>query len=186
MKPLILFDCFGVIYDEIAPIVLKRYYGEEIKDAIRRDLFPLLDEGKMSLEEGFAKMVERYGGKVEDLIALWKEGTRLRPEMAEFIRKHHDEFRYVLISNAPKGVVEKEFATNSIGQYFEGVYSSSAIHLMKPNPEFFRLVLSAHAKEGDAVYFIDDTKANFSLISSLPIRCIWFRGMESLEELFRR
>lgn len=183
MKPLLLFDCFGVIYDEIAPIVLKDYYGEEIKNRIRKEIFPSMDNGDISFVEGLTKIVERFGGSVLELQERWKKGTVLRLFMVSRIRELRKNYRLVLISNAPSGIVENLFASNGLAPYFEGIYSSSALHMKKPDPKFFEYVYSRHNKEGERTYFIDDTEANFAGIQNLPIEGILFRGIESLDVL---
>ena len=53
MKSLLVFDCFGVLFDEIAPVVLRRYFGDSLGESIKNEYFPRIDRGELDQEEAF-------------------------------------------------------------------------------------------------------------------------------------
>ena len=66
--------------------------------------------------------------------------------------------------------------------YFDQTYSSCAMGVSKPDPQFWKLILSAEETEPEASVFIDDRKENCEAASSLGIKAIQFTTAEELAE----
>lgn len=154
-------DCFGVLYDEVAPFALKEAYGEANMKKIRRDLFPRIDLGEITLEEGFGEMVASYGGAMEDLRERWASHTHLKEGIPALLSRLAKSYRLVLVSNAPLGTVESLFAENGLRGLFAGLFVSSAMRLAKPSPRYFDAVETLLGISSPReIAFFDDTEAN--------------------------
>lgn len=160
-RQFIFLDNFGVIYEEIAPFVLRDVYGEELGAKIKNTYFPGLDLGERTLEEGLKEIVETYGGSFEDLQMRWKKQTKIRKGFAQFLANVPSSIHLVLVSNAPIGVIESMYEENGLASKFDGIFSSSVFHLGKPSKEFFDLVEErlGITKE-DQILFADDNPKN--------------------------
>lgn len=52
---------------------------------------------------------------------------------------------------------------------FEAFYLSHEIHLRKPEPEIFKMILESHALKAEETLFIDDTKEHIEAAKNLGI-----------------
>ena len=111
---LVIFDCFGVIFDEIAPVFFRRHFDEETAKTLKDKYFIPADLGEITREELFDRMSAELGMKKEDILSEWNELIRLRPYMVKEIEKIREKADVALLSNAPLGFVEKIFAENGI------------------------------------------------------------------------
>ena len=48
---LVIFDCFGVIFGEVAPLFLRKYLSDEEADAIKDKIFVPADLGQITYDE---------------------------------------------------------------------------------------------------------------------------------------
>ena len=111
---LVIFDCFGVIFDEIAPPFFRRHFDEETAKVLKDKYFIPADLGEITREELFDRMSKELGMKKEDILREWDELIRLRPYMVEEIEKIAEKADVALLSNAPLGFVEKLFEENNL------------------------------------------------------------------------
>ena len=111
---LVIFDCFGVIFDEIAPVFFRRHFDEETAGTLKDKYFIPADLGEITRDELFDRMSAELGMKKEDILSEWNEHIRLRPYMVKEIEKIREKADVALLSNAPLGFVEKIFAENGI------------------------------------------------------------------------
>ena len=162
-------------------------------------------------EEDYLRFCGRGGRKEEDLLLLagdglldakgfWKEFSRrsgidvrtdwmhwlFHPVVDEGVRSIIDELR-----NRGSRVV---CGTNTIdshyqnhiehGDYalFDQTYASCLMGVSKPDPDFWRIILTAEGvAAGDAV-FVDDRQENVAAAAGLGIRAILFRSAQDLRK----
>lgn len=151
-------DCFGGLYEEIAPRVLRELYGADIANAIRKSIFPRIDLGTLTLEEGWAEIVRRYGGSQSALKRGWANGVSLREGAKKALEELKASHELYLVSNTPLGLVEFLFAQSGLDECFDGLFLSNQLHLAKPDPRFFEEVEKRIPEEqrGDICYFDDN------------------------------
>jgi hypothetical protein len=65
---LVIFDCFGVIFDEIAPVFFRRHFDEETAKVLKDKYFIPADMGEITPIRGFvyAPKVNGEGGVIVD------------------------------------------------------------------------------------------------------------------------
>lgn len=98
-------------------------------------------------------------------------------EMLDFVRELKNDFKTVLLTNSYDdllAVLKKDYG---IEKYFNDIFSSSQLHLKKPNRKIYEYV----AKEleiapGEAV-FIDDKAKNINGAKTVGFETILYRGL---------
>ena len=69
----------------------------------------------------------------------------------------------------------------AIREHFDALYASHLMHISKPVPAFWRIIMEVEGVKADDSFFIDDRLDNIEAAESLGIRC--FRYQRNDEEL---
>ena len=69
----------------------------------------------------------------------------------------------------------------AIREHFDALYASHLMHISKPVPAFWRIIMEAEGVNADDSFFIDDRLDNIEAAERLGIRC--FRYQRNDEEL---
>ena len=182
MKSLLVFDCFGVLYDEIAPIVLRRYFGNELGESIKNEYMPRIDRGELSQEEAFEEWERRFGAPACEFKRAWAEQTHPRLANLERVKELSKTHDICLLSNAPTGMVERLFRLQGMEGYFQKIYSSSSLRMAKPEKEIYEYV-EKDMGPNYSYTMIDDNPANLLVPQQLGWDTILFRSILDLEHL---
>lgn len=94
MNTLIIFDCFGVIFDEIAPVFFSRYLPDEQAAKVKDKIFIPADLGELEYEQIFEKISQEMHMDKEDIKKEWEDLIRLREEMIPVIEGLREKSRY--------------------------------------------------------------------------------------------
>ena len=180
---LVIFDCFGVIFDEIAPPFFRRHFDEETARVLKDKYFIPADLGEITREELFDRMSKELGMKKEDILREWDELTRFRPYMVPVIEKLRETADLALLSNAPLGFVEKLFEENGITHLFDKMFISCNLKMAKPDPKIYLHCVSSFGKIYEEIYMIDDSLANVEKLGELGIIGVHFKDTESLRQI---
>ncbi len=177
---LIIFDCFGVIFDEIAPVFFRNHFEDETAARLKDKFFVPADRGEITREELFDLMSAELGMKKEDILSEWETLIRLRPYMVPVIEKLGESADIALLSNAPTGFVEKLFAENNLNRLFDKVFVSSALKMAKPDAEIYLHCVSSFGKDYDEIFMIDDSLKNLEKLPEIGITPVLFTDVDSM------
>ena len=177
---LIIFDCFGVIFDEIAPPFFRRHFDGETAARLKDKYFIPADLGEITREELFDRMSLELGMKKEDILKEWDELTNLRPYMVPIIEKLGEDADIALLSNAPTGFVERLFEENNLTRLFDKMFVSSALKMAKPDAEIYLHCVNSFGKKYDEIFMIDDSAKNLENLHEIGITPILFTDAEGL------
>ena len=180
---LVIFDCFGVIFDEIAPVFFRRHFDEETAKVLKDKYFIPADLGEITREELFDRMSEELGMKKEDILSEWNGLIHLRPYMVEEIVKIRERADVALLSNAPLGFVEKLFDEKGITHLFDKMFVSSSLKMAKPDPRIYLHCVSSFGKIYDEIYMVDDSLPNVEKLGELGIIGVHFKNAESHRQI---
>ena len=184
-KDLLVFDCFGVCYNEIAPLVIGKYFDSVKAKEILSEYFPRIDRGFMSLEEAFEEWQSKYGLPLDEIRKSWSSGVIAKPETLQAIKRLNKTYDIVLLSNAPKGMVEKMFKDACMLPYFKKLYVSSALGLAKPDKAIYEYVIKDTNNAYETYTMIDDNESNLVEPRNLGWKTIRFKSIEDLAPLFK-
>lgn len=180
---LIIFDCFGVIFDEIAPVFFERYLPSDKAADVKEKIFVPADLGQIEYDEIFNLISKELDMKKEDIIAEWDSLIRLREETVEVIKKAGRIADVALLSNAPLGFVEKIFAENNLEPLFDKMFISCNLRMAKPDKAIYLHCVSAFGKDYDEIYMIDDNIKNLEHLPEIGITPIHFTDISCLDKL---
>ena len=177
---LIIFDCFGVIFEEIAPPFFRNHFEEETAAILKEKYFVPADLGEITRDELFDRMSAELGMKKEDILREWDELTRFRPYMAPVIERLGEKYDIALLSNAPLGFVEEIFEKNNLTRLFDKMFVSANLKMAKPDPAFYMYCVNSFGKRYDKIYMIDDSPKNLEKLHEIGITPVLFTDVDSM------
>jgi len=180
---LIIFDCFGVIFDEVAPVFIKKYISGKEADSLKEKLFVPADLGEVTYEELLTNMAEALNLDKEEMTKEWESLFRPKKETVAFIEKLQGKADIALLSNAPLGVIETQFEKHSLSPLFQKIFVSCNLKMTKPDPKIYLHVVSSFNKVYEEIYMIDDSIANLRYLPEIGITPVHFKEVTDLEFL---
>lgn len=180
---LIIFDCFGVIFGEVAPVFLRKHLPFEDVSEIKEKLFHPADLGEVTYEQLLSNMAKELSLSMEELLPEWNSIIKLNTDIIPIIKKLKKNADIALLSNAPLGLVERLFEQHSITELFDSITVSCNIGLAKPDERIYLHCIEKSGKKYDEIYMIDDSVANLEPLPSLGITPIHFKDISSLDVL---
>ncbi len=180
----IVFDLGGVIMTIDQNEALRRFKELGLADAERHldpytqtGIFGDVEEGKITAEQFRVELGKLIGRELtfDECKHAWlgyrKEVPQRNLDLLKKLRK--DGYRLILLSNTNPFMMDwglsNEFDGNglSLKDYFDSLYLSFKIGVMKPNPAFFKHVLENEKINPAESIFVDDGKRNVEAASAL-------------------
>lgn len=183
MKSLLVFDCFGVLYEEVAPKLFAKYVSQEKVDEILSRDFPSLDMGDKDFGDFYPLWSKELNVSIEELKSKWQEMFILKEDTFKKIEGLLSHYDAVILSNAPNGVVERLFSANGKAHLFKRIFVSSALKLVKPNRDIYEYVEMEFQGQYASFTMIDDKEKNLVQPKSMGWNTIHFTGPEVLDNL---
>lgn len=180
---LVIFDCFGVIFEEIAPPFFRKHFDEETAAALKEKFFVPADLGEITRDELFDNMSRELNMDRDYILAQWDELIRLREYMIPEIEKIREKADVALLSNAPLGFVEDLFEKNNLTRLFDKMFISCNLKMAKPDKRIYLHCVNSFGKDYEEIYMIDDSFANVEGLSEIGIKGVHFKNVESLKEI---
>ena len=159
-QKLIVFDCFGVIVDEIAPPWIERYFAPEEAARVKKEVVGPADLGEITEQEMFTRLGALTGNTWRRAQAGWMELSVVRPGMPELLRSLRQKAKVVMLSDAPGTFLHRMLEERGLSDLFDKIYVSSELHMVKPDPAFFRHVLADQGVPPEKAIMIDDRVKN--------------------------
>ena len=184
-KTLLIFDCFGVITSEIAPIWFASRYPDDEAKKLKEEYFAGADRGEKSIGELVTRLSEGLNIPKNEIIEDWKKIFTVNYELIELISELKKSCYIALLSNAPQGLVESIIDKYEFGNLFDKVFISSHYKMAKPDRDFYSLCIDSF-DDADNFYMIDDNTKNLDGLSELKIKTHLFKTNDLLKDYFRK
>lgn len=181
----LVFDMGGVILTINQQQAVRHFEEIGVSDAAQlldpyrqSGYFGMLEEGKISAEDFRQKLSEHVGQELtmDQCRYGWLGYFESVPQRnLDYLEQLHKRgYRTVLLSNTNpfvwSYVNSDEFAGGRpISTYFDAVYPSFEVRLMKPDSQFFMYVLSHESLIPAETLFVDDGPRNCAAASQLGI-----------------
>ncbi len=179
---LYIFDMGGVVArsTDVFPDVLSYLdiTPEEFVTLAGKNLEKLMN-GKVSIDEFWARFSRKYGREVEEELLGKFFHSSIDQEVMDLIRELKGSSRVVCGTNT----VDPHYDYHvSRGHYdiFDAVFASNKIGLSKPNPEFYRYILRSERVSPENAFFVDDTEVNVLSAERMGINATLFTDSTSL------
>lgn len=177
---LIIFDCFGVIFGEIAPVFFSRHFEGIEAITLKDKYFIPADLGLITRDELFSLMAQELSMDKQTILSEWEELIRLNRAMPAVIDALKEKYDIALLSNAPEGFVEGLMKEYDLEHLFDKMFISSALKMAKPDPAIYAHCVCAFGKDYDEIYMIDDNLKNLEVLPDLGIKGVHFTSIENM------
>lgn len=123
-----------------------------------------MDRGSKTEEEAVAAILPRIPQRLQEAVRLlvtrWDEPLVPIPGMYELIQELKENgYGIYLLSNASRRQHEY-WPRVPASRFFDGTLISADVHLMKPQPEIYRLLCDRFSLKAPECFFVDDSPAN--------------------------
>ncbi len=179
-KKLIIFDCFGVIFEDIAPAFLKRYLDDEKALKIKDELFSPADLGKISYEQLLDNLAKCLMLDKEKMLTEWNSMLRPRLSIIPTVEALGEKYDVILLSNAPSDLVEEAFEEHNLTRLFKRLFISYKLGLAKPDKEIYLHCVREMDTDYDEIYMVDDNIVNLKKLHEIGINAIHYQGDDSV------
>ena len=185
----IVFDLGGVIMTICQEEAIKRFKSigfKNVEDYLnpytQTDIFGDIEEGKISAEQFRAKLSELIGKEVsyEECKFAWlgyRQDVPLRN--LDILRKLKVQgYKLILLSNTNPFMMswglsgEFDGNGNSLESYFDSLYLSYKLGVMKPNKKIFQYIIDNEKIQPGESLFIDDGERNINAARLLGFKTL--------------
>lgn len=179
-KKIIVFDFFGVICSEIAPLWLRKYFNCDSATEIKTTFVGQADVGKVSEQELFMILGELANISAARVEEEWYSLVKIDLSVVDYIRELKVKQRVALLTNSPSLFVRKILNQNNLESLFEQIIVSSEAGIAKPDPAIFRLMLSKLGVQPENAIMVDDNSGNVTSALSIGMNAILFLSTQEL------
>jgi epoxide hydrolase-like predicted phosphatase len=166
----IIFDLGNVLVSfKPSEYFTKENYPENIKATILTDIFEsnqwiMLDKGEISLTEAIDAIASVSSLKKEEIAHVFNLRTSLMFPLDQNVKilsgLKKQGFRLYYLSNFPKDVFDEIKSGYYFFKYFDGGIISSDVHITKPHPRIYEIILEKYDLIAEECLFIDDLEPN--------------------------
>lgn len=180
----IVFDFGGVIMTLDPAEALRRFKALGLSDAERyldaytqSGIFGNLEEGKITAEDFRSKLSSLTGHELtfDECKHAWlgyrKDVPQRNLDLLKELRAK--DYRLILLSNTNPFMMDWALSSefdgkgSSLNDYFDALYLSYRLGIMKPAPDFFRQVLDNESILPEETLFVDDGPRNVEAAGKL-------------------
>lgn len=180
----IVFDLGGVIMTLDPAEALRRFKALGLSDAERyldsytqSGIFGNLEEGKITAEDFRSKLSSLTGHELtfDECKHAWlgyrKDVPQRNLDLLKELRAK--DYRLILLSNTNPFMMDWALSSefdgkgSSLNDYFDALYLSYRLGIMKPAPDFFRQVLDNESILPEETLFVDDGPRNVEAAGKL-------------------
>lgn len=182
----IIFDLGGVVITIDQPQAIRRFEEIGLKDAAKwldpytqQGIFGELEAGRIDAEEFRLKLSEVVGRELthDECLYGWQgyAGDVPMRNLKALLRLRRQGYRVILLSNTNPYMMEWARSSDFSGDghpldyYFDRMYLSYEMKIMKPAPEIFSRMLMSEQILPEEALFVDDGPRNVAAASQLGI-----------------
>lgn len=199
----VIFDLGGVVITLDPQQATRRFEelgladaGERLNSYTQQGIFGDLEAGAISAEDFRRELSLLVGHDVtnQQCAYAWQGYALDVPQrnLDTLLRLRSEGYRVLLLSNTNPYMMEWvasdrfDGSGHSVDYYFDALYLSYRMHLMKPEEEIFRRVLMEEQTPPSACLFIDDGPRNVAMASQVGMRTFCpENGEDWTEEIYK-
>jgi epoxide hydrolase-like predicted phosphatase len=156
---------------------------EAVHQAIRSEQNNRWDLGEMEDEDFYAWLLQTLGQPLEKLPIVRKfvrDDFYVQPDMLAYIRKLHQNYTSLLLTNFPSHLHEFLETVWYIEGAFDAIIASCDVKLLKPDPRMYQYALEKAGCEAAEAVFIDDREINVAGARSIGMHAILYRDRQQI------
>jgi len=176
----IVFDCFGVLVMAGHALLYQQYpqFSSDIEK-----LQYLSDSGEISRQEFNQTLGKLIGITPEQADERYWGINKYNQPMIDLARKLKSTGKYKigLLSNINRDWMDKILPVFSEEKLFDAMVLSGDVHLMKPDPQIFKLAAEKLGAEPEECIMIDDSTMNIFGAERAGMKGIIYKSLEQTE-----
>lgn len=189
----IIFDLGGVLFDINYHHIIDSFnqlgltHFDVLYTQLKQDhLFDELETGSITASEfrNRIRSISKMEISDEAINSAWNSILIGFPaKNVDLLQRLKKKYRLFLLSNTNEiheeafhKMLEKEYNVPVLEDSFEKIYLSHRIHLRKPDPAIFNLVLSENKLKAEETLFIDDSPQHVEAAKKTGIQTIWLQN----------
>lgn len=173
-RELIIFDFFGVLCSEIAPVWFGQRYENEKARELKSRYFSDADLGNITMSELLYKMSVELNYDVNVLKSEMDALIHINFEMFSYIEKLKNKYEIILLSNAPLEFLDDILDKYDLRKYFDKIFISCHMRVAKPDIQAYLNCIESYSCRFEKTYMIDDNPKNLEHLHSIGIEPILF------------
>lgn len=180
-KNLYIFDCFGVVMSDVSTLFMNNH-PEIDRQHMRNVVFRNVDTGKLTNEEMYAYVADRYKLNLQSVIDEWRGYEYPLTETIELISSLRDQGHTIaLLSNASQGYVDYLFTKFDLYKYFDKVFVSSNYGYAKPDKELYEICINSFDEKFNKIFFADDNPNNLVSLEQFGIIPVLYTSAQNFK-----
>jgi epoxide hydrolase-like predicted phosphatase len=148
------------------------------------------DRGEYTHMQFVQALADAAGETAEQITQDLESSITLNEELVDYIGTLKGNYKLAVLSNARSNYLRNELAKYDLEKYFDEIVISSEVGLIKPEPEFFELVMQRLGVQPDECVFTDDNPKYVAAAEKLGIHGIVFTGnqpfTDELQKVLKR
>jgi epoxide hydrolase-like predicted phosphatase len=154
------------------------------------ETWDLAELGHITYEEYWRRVGKALDLRTQEEIRSFRReyfsGDRLDGELVSLIKELRNRHRIGLLSNAPDRLEVWLEENWGIKDLFDAIVYSAKVHVAKPDPSVFHMILKQLAVAPSEALFVDDYPRNIDAALELGMHAIRFTGTKALKQELRR
>ncbi len=184
MVKMIAFDFFGVLCPPMYGGFLRDVFsGDENKyNEWMKIVVHDLDIGDVSEDAFVGRLAAEVNQDSSELKQRSYEYAILNEELLTFILELKKKYQIGLLTNAPRSLIENVLKEKLA--LFDTTAISGDVHMIKPDPNFFKYFIEKTGFMANEILFTDDNPANIAAAAGLGMRALLFTTASQFQSDF--
>ena len=177
----IVFDFFGVMSTVVAPRWFKEYFADDAITEIKKKYVQPSDAGTITEGDFFNEVSYLVPKTPAAIRGEWMDMVSINTDLVAYIKTLRNSYKTALCSNSPSLFLRDIMKKNELDGLYDSIIISGEVHIIKPDPAIFKLVLNTFDAEPHEAIFIDDSPRNVAGAKALGMNSFIFSGVEKLK-----
>lgn len=163
----VVFDCFGVLYnDALKDFLARNAQAIGTNASYYVYLCNQSDAGLISDEDFYREFADISGESPAELRAEFHDTRHINKRLVPVIEQLKKQYKIGMLSNTGAQLLEEFLAEHNVRHLFDRVVASSDTGYVKPQREIFEITAERLGVRLDEIYFIDDSPGNVQAAQS--------------------
>jgi len=181
MEKAILFDFFGVLCSEVAPLWAHTHLSPTYKKEMREKLIQPTDLGEKTQDQFFNELSRMSNVNSDIIYQEWQQLIIINTELVSYIRTLRDHYKIGLCTNAWSSFIRPILDSENLHTLFDTIVISSEVHSTKPDKEIYLATSTGLNTAPEECLFIDDNETNVRAAENLGMSGITFTTVDNLK-----
>lgn len=174
----IIFDCFGVLYNDEYQAQVERFPD---KLAILRDLRRQGDYGFFTRKQYIEAVAQAVGTDIQTIESIILSAHTIDQFVLQYITQLKLNYSIGMLSNIGRGWIENFFSQNQLHEFFDAVVLSGDEGIAKPHPRVFELMAERLNAAPEECIMIDDLPENIAGADAAGMKGIVYSNLRDMK-----